>query len=169
MTARIRRRLLIVVGAAAAIVLLIFHYKERDSYRCQVCFSEKGVFQWKLGSWMGASVPLTPSWERVTASHFLTDFFHSDHVHEWEFAQGSPYIFFGTKWAGCALGSGRHVSELCMMYESSPEFRTFIQTKLRDGSLAKSNLIALVSSPRTGGASRQKEDADALLETFFKQ
>jgi len=48
------------------------------------------------------------------------------------------------------------------MHESNPEFRTFIQTKLTDGSLAKSNLIALVSGPRTGKASHK--EAEEFLE-----
>ena len=46
-------------------------------------------------------------------------------------------------------------------------FRAFIQTKLRDGSLAKTNIVALMSSPWKGGASPQKKEADALLDTFF--
>jgi hypothetical protein len=70
---------------------------------------------------------------------------------------------------GCAIGGGRHVSELCQMYESSPEFRAFITEKMRDGSLAKSNVVALSSIARTGEPSPLQKDADALLETFFSR
>jgi hypothetical protein len=167
MTASTRKRLLVVIGGVAASAVLLFHYKERNSYRCQTCFSEKDVFQWRLGSWGGVSVPLTPNWEQVTETWFHRDFFSPDHVHNWMFAQGSPYHFFGTTWGGCAIGPGRHVNDLCELYDYSSEFRTFIERKLRDGSLAKSNVIALMSRPRTKGASQLQRDSDALLETFF--
>jgi hypothetical protein len=116
---------------------------------------------------MGASVPLTPTWERITETRFRHDFLPADHIHDWKYAQGSPYYFFGTKWGGCAVGGGGYVNELCEMCESGPDFRAFIQTKLRDGSLAKTNIVALMSSPWKGGASPQKKEADALLDTFF--
>ena len=162
-----KTRLVVVVGAVAAVAALLLHYKQRDSSRCQICFAKKDVFQWRLGSWAGASIPLTPSWERVSDTHFQQDFLPGDHVHDWMFAQGSPYYFFGTSWRGCAIGGGRYVSELCQMYESSPDFRTFITQKLRDGSLAKSNVVALMSIRRTGESSLLQKDADTLLETFF--
>jgi hypothetical protein len=167
MTATAGKRVLVVIGAVVAFAVLLLHYKERDSYRCQVCWATKDVFQWRLGSWMGASVPLTPAWERVTETHFRHDFLPADHIHDWKYAQGSPYYFFGTTSGGCALGGGGRVNEVCQIYESSPEFRTFIQTKLRDGSLSKTNVVALMSSLRTGEASPQQKDADALLNTFF--
>jgi hypothetical protein len=118
---------------------------------------------------MGMSVPLTATWEHITETRFRHDFLPGDHIHNWKYAQGSPYYFFGTMSGGCGIGDGRHVNKLCEMYESVPEFRTFIQTKLRDGSLAKTNIVALMSSPWTGGASPQEHEADALLDTFFGQ
>ena len=166
MTARTRKRFLVVMAAAAGVAVLLLHYVERVSYRCQVCSSTKDVFQWRLGSWMGASVPLTPTWERVTATRFLHDFLPAHHTHDWKFAQGSPYYFFGTTSGGCAIGGGRHVNELCQTYESSAQFRTFIQTKLLDGSLTKSNVIALLSSPRTDATSPLQKEADELLARF---
>lgn len=169
MTTKTRRRLLLVIGAAATVAILLLHYKQRDSYRCQVCFAKKDEFQWRLGAWMRFSVPLTPTWERITETRFRQDFLPPDHIHDWKFAQGSPYHFFGTTWGGCAIGGGRHVSELCQIYESSPQFRTFITQKMRDGSLAKSNVVALISIARTGEASPLQKDADALLETFYSR
>ena len=169
MTAKTRKRWFIAIGGVAVVAALLFHYKERDSYRCQICWAAKDVFQWRLGSWGGGgfSVPLTPSWERIGETRFQHDFLTGDHVHDWMFAQGSPYHFFGTTWGGCAIGSGRHVSEICQMYESSSEFRVFIGQKLHDGSLARSNVIAMMSIRRTGEPSPLKTEADALLETFF--
>jgi len=169
MTSKARKRLLLVIGSVIAVAALFLHYMQRDSYRCQVCFTKKDAFQWRLGEWGDWSVPLTPRWERITETRFAHDFIPADHVHDWMFAQGSPYRFFGTTWAGCAIGAGRRVSGLCQMYESSSEFRAFLQGRLRDGSLAKSNLIAMVSVPRTGESPSQKKDADELLEAFFSQ
>src|SRR5262249_17852679 len=110
------------------------------------CFATKEVSQWRFGSWVGASVPLTPSWERISSTHFQQDFLPVGHAHDWMFAQGSPYHFFGTTWGGCGIGGGSFVSELCQMYEHIPEFRIFIAEKLRDGSLTKTNVIAHVGA-----------------------
>ena len=167
MTTKTRKRLMWVIGVVAAVGVLFLHYKQRKSYRCQLCFAKKDMFQWRLGSWPELSVPLTPSWERITETRFRQDFLPPDHVHDWMFAQGSPYHFFGRTWGGCAIGGGRHVSDLCEFYESSPEFRAFITEKMRDGSLTKSNFVALISMPRTRGPSALQKDAAALLDTFL--
>jgi hypothetical protein len=167
MTMKIRKRWFIALGGAAAVAGLLFHYKERDSYRCQICWSRMDRLQWRLGLWGSFSVPLTPSWERITETRFFHDFLSSGHAHAWKFAQGSPYHFFGTTWGGCAIGSGRHVSELCQMYESSPKFRAFISRGLDDGALTRSNVLAMMSYPRLTEPSLIQKEADALLETFF--
>jgi hypothetical protein len=170
MTAKTRSRVLIALGVVAAIAALLFHYKQRDSYRCQICFATKSFLQWRIGVWGAPSVPLTPSWERITETRFEKDFMSSNHVHTWIFAQGSPYYFFGTTWGGCAIGAGRHVSDLCYMYETSPTFRSFLAQELRDGSLTKSNVIALTSIQRTGEkASPLQNDADALLAKYYSR
>jgi hypothetical protein len=83
------------------------------------------------------------------------------------FAQGSPYYFFGTSWGGCALGRGRHTSEVCDMYDSIPEFREFIERKFVDGSLSRSNFITLVSSSHKGESG--EDVAAALVREFDKQ
>src|SRR5262245_7662923 len=104
MTAKTRKRWFIVLGGVAIVAALLFHYKERDSYRCQICWTEKDVFQWRVGSWGGLSIPLAPRWERISETRFLHDLLPPDHIHNWKFAQGSPYHFFGTTWGGCAIG-----------------------------------------------------------------
>jgi len=167
MTAKNRKRLLIVISGIGVIAALLLHYKQRDSYRCQTCFCRKDVFQWRFGSWTGFSVPLTAKKEQIVETRFLHDLFPTDHVHVWEYAQGSPYHFFGTTWSGCGIGSGRHVSDLFREYESSPEFRAFIEHELQDGSLSKSNFTALVSVTRIRETSPNKE-GEALLEQFLK-
>jgi len=166
-----RKRLFIVIVGIASLFALSFHYKERYSYQCQLCFSRKDVFQWRLGSWGGAgsSVPLSPNWERLEESEFRHDFFGADHVHDWNFIQGSPYYFFGTKWGGCALGAGRDTGALYQTYESAPDFRAFVQAKLHDGSLTKSNVIAMMSEPPSHEDTPLQKDSDALLHAFYSR
>src|SRR5260221_9852086 len=88
---------------------------------------------------------------------------------DWLLAQGSRYHFFGTTWAGCAIGGGRSISPLCQMYQSNPDFRTVIQTKVRDGSMTESNAKALISIPLRARHTPLQAEADALLEGFFKR
>jgi hypothetical protein len=159
------------VGGIASVFVLLFHFKERNSHQCHQCFSKKHVYQWRLGSWggAGASIPLTPKWERLEESQFRHQFFAVDHVHDWRFSQGSPYYLFGSKWGGCALGAGRLTSALHVTYESSPEFRAFIQTKLRAGSLTKSNVIAIMFESLGREDTPLQREADALLQAFYSQ
>lgn len=164
MTSKSRKRLLLVACAVGVFAAFWFHYKQRDSYRCQICFARKDVFQWRFGSWMELSVPLTPKREQIGETRFLDDFVHEPHIHDWRYEQGSPYRFFGTTWAGCALGRG--LNQLCQMYEYHPGFQAFIARKIDDGSLSKSDFMTLMSSSRTDEPSRK--DAEALLKEFFE-
>jgi hypothetical protein len=167
MTPKTRKRWLMTMGGFLAIAASLFHYKERNSYRCQSCWARKDVFQWRLGSWPGASIPLAPRWERVFDTHFQHDLLPAGHTHDWKFAQGSPYYFFGTSWGGCALGRGWNFSILSQIYESSSEFRAFVAQELGDGTLTKSNFVAMMSCPQGGEPSPIQKEADALLEKFF--
>lgn len=166
MISKFGKHLILIGGAVLGIAVLLLHYKQRDSYRCQTCFSAKSVYQWRVGGWSALSIPLTPSWQRITETHFQHDFFSSNHVHDWAFAQGSPYYFFGTKWGGCAIGAGRHVSDVCQMYESNSRFRAFIAQRLREGSLSTSNLFAMAAVERPWEPSPLREQAEALLDAF---
>jgi len=166
MNAKTRKRLLWIGGGIAGVFLLFAHFKERDSYTCQICGARKVETQWRMGLWPDNSVALTPNFERISETRFLHDFFPANHVHQWRFTQGSPYYFFGTKWGGCALGF-RHTSEISRMYDSNPEFREFVQGKLKDGSLTRSNLLALASTPLDTSDSRTNEQA--FLEMFYNK
>lgn len=168
MTTKSRKRWYFALGVVV-VAAVLFHYRERNSYRCQTCWAQKDLFQWRLGSWGGFSVPLTPTRERISETHFRQDFLPADHAHSWKFAQGSPYRFFGTTWSGCAIGGGRHVNILYRMYESDPEFRAFILQKIEDRTLTKSNIVAMMSESWSSERSPKQEEADALLETFFAQ
>lgn len=152
-----QKRLLTATGILAGLLVLLGNYVERDWYRCRVCSTRKYQTQWHLGFWIGASIPLTPKWQRFQETRFSHELLFPEHQHEWLFAQGSPYYFFGTKWAGCAIGEGRHANRFCDMYESNAQFRDFIRAKLQNGSLLKSNLVTLVTNP---------EQVDAFLQTY---
>ena len=167
MTAKKRKWLRATIGVVAAVAALLFHFKQCHSFRCQTCFAKKDAYQWRLGAWGGLSVPLSPRWEVILEDHFQRDLFSGDHVHDWVFAQGSPYHFFGTTSWGCALGAGRHSNDLLWVYEHSPEFREFIGQKLRDGSLTKSNVISLASIRRADKPSPLQKDKEELLEAYF--
>lgn len=156
------------VGILSAAVLLL-HFKQRDSYRCQICFAKKDVFQWRLGFWTSASFPLSPQRVQVADTKFQEGFFATNHSHDWKFAQGSPYHFFGTTWGGCALGSGRHVSEICYLYESSDEFRGFIHRKMTNGSLTQSNFLVLASHTDRSTNSPIRLAAQELMDTYFER
>jgi hypothetical protein len=167
MKATTRKRLLIAGGGVVGVFLLLAHFKERDSYSCQTCGSTRDEIQWRVGLWPDTSVPLTPKLERIHETRFFHDFLPGNHVHQWRFAQGSPYYFFGTTWGGCAIGGGRRFSEISRMYDSSPEFREFVQAKLKDGSLVKSNLLTLVAASANESEARTNERV--FLETFYNK
>jgi hypothetical protein len=134
----------------------------------QSCASTAGNGENRHGFWIGPSIPLTPKWQRIEESQFYRDFLATGHVHDWKFAQGSPYYFFGTTWGGCAIGGGRYANETFWMYASDSTFRAFIRGKLQDGSLTKSNLIALISAPRSFTSDTNvQSDSDALLQAYF--
>jgi len=132
-----RKKILNIVWAFIALaVLLLFHFKERNSYICSECFSGRNQFQWRIGIWKGIDLPLSSQWEQVNDSVIFQDFFTDEHAHNWVFAQGSPYYFFGTKWGGCALGIGRHRNEFVQAYEGDPEYRQLITEMIENGKLS---------------------------------
>jgi hypothetical protein len=167
MTAQTLKQWTIVLAVIAAFPVLVFNYKQHRSYRCEICFAKNEAVQWRLGASHGPSLPLTPTRERITGSHFQEDFVSASHAHKWLFAQGSPYHFFGTTWGGCAIGIGSCLSRAVPIYESDPMFRGFIAEKLRDGSLTKSNFMAMMSIPSMEKPNLQKQ-TDALLNEFFE-
>jgi len=164
-----RKYVIVGVLCLAGLFVVLANYKQRDSYRCQTCWARKDIFQWRAGAWEELSVPLSPKWESVEETHFLHDFFPSEHVHDWKYAQGSPMYRFGTQWGGCAIGPGRHVSLFCDFYEKSPKFRTFIQAKMGDGSITTARLMALALEPGYGESSAIRREVNELIAAFFDQ
>ena len=169
MNSKAKKLLIWLSGGIAGTAVLLLHFKQRDSYRCQTCFAKQDVFQWRLGFWTGASVPLSPQWTRVVETRLHQDFFALNHSHNWKFAQGSPYHFFGTTWGGCALGSGRHISDVCYLYERNDKFRDFVRGKIVDGSLAQSNFLALASNADRSTNSPIHLAAEELMDAYFER
>jgi len=90
-----------VIVTLNVISLAMCNYRDERNYVCDGSNTAKSVSQWRYGMWMGSSVPLTPMWETLEASHLYTDFMaRVEHRHTWAFAQGSPYYFFGQSWGG---------------------------------------------------------------------
>jgi hypothetical protein len=160
-----KTKIICLSGAIAAILLFaVFNFKQRDSYSCATCHSDRHVFQWRLGFWITASLPLSPSWEVVEQSNIYRDLFPAGHRHEWEFGQGSPYYVFGLVWSGCALGAARDMNEFAEFYELDPGFREFLQHRIISGSLTKETLLRVVMLPRSS-LGDEPLDADTLKLT----
>lgn len=165
-----RRRLVFWLGVAAiAAALVLLHFQQFDNYRCQLCQSRRQVRQWRVGFWMGPSLPLSPRREIVEDSHFYRDFFGSTHVHNWKFAQGSPYYFLGTTWGGCAIGGGRYTSQLFQLYERDAGFRNFVQTGLTNGALSYSNVLSLIADASPVQTGAVHDASQQLMDSYFHE
>ena len=143
-----RKKILIsLIGTIVLGALLWLHYKERNNYECTACHSRKHLFQWRVGFWAGISFPLSSQWEQINESALCQDFFANRHVHDWVFAQGSPYYFFGTSWGGCAIGRGGDRNEFVQWYEIDSEFQQFIAVKVAQGKLPRDIVVQFASLP----------------------
>lgn len=107
------------------------------------------------------SFAMTRKREGFKESHVQHDFFGRDHVHDWK---GAGAIASGWRWLpstsldwwkfdwllgeeffGEGWGERRQYRPLCEAYQESPEFRASIQAHLRDGSLTKADVIAMMA------------------------
>lgn len=143
-----RRTMILPVSLAALGVLAasMLVFRQRDTYRCTQCHSMKDVNQWRLGDWQDGSVPMSSSSAVVRSSQIARNFFRPGHRHTWAYFQGSPYIFFGTKWRGCALGSSRP-NMFCEWYEADEHFRRVVASKVQEGLLTEEQVRELCSLP----------------------
>ncbi|BDS07924.1 hypothetical protein NT6N_29640 [Oceaniferula spumae] len=134
---KIRRKKYFIISVLFVSLLAgVLVFKDRKTSHCVQCRSMQNALQWRLGFWHTASIPLSPRNTEVRRSHLYDDFFQSDHQHEWQFSQGSPYYTMGLSvWGGCAIGSGRHSHPFCQTYELDPSFREFIRSELASGRL----------------------------------
>ncbi len=124
---RKRKIVMFLSGFAILGLLLLFHFKQRDSYKCSICQSYKHVYQWRVGLWWGWSAPLTPKWEEIEKSEIRKSFFDENHEDSWLYAHGNDR---------------NHFSEL---YESVPCTRAFIAQKIKAGELRKEIVRKIVA------------------------
>lgn len=162
-----RRAVVGVIIAMIAIAALfpVGPYRERNTYRCDVCFAKRDVFRWWFGSWGTFAFPISGRSEVISETKFGERFLPDHKKHLWSFAQGSPY-YWGARWGGCALGSGRHLGQAFPMYEDSEEFRTFIENKITAGKLTPAKVVSILSDRSRGKGAENSEDL-ALVNEFF--
>jgi hypothetical protein len=164
-----RKILLALTCAALASFIVLNLYKQRSTFRCQVCSSWQHRIQWHIGGWgSGFSFLISPERIVVEESHASRLLFTTTHTHNWVFAQGSPY-WLGFKWSGCAIGAGRHQNEFSRLYESSAEFRSFVEAKTKQGFSTESihTLMAQRPFPSPSEESDPKYAATRALSSGF--
>ncbi len=155
------------------LVAVFFHYRERETYRCMICHSEKDVFQWHLGRWPGG-IPISPENHRLRKSHIERDFYSKNHQHSWTFRQGSPYYLFGMSHGGCAVGSA-NANELASSYNFLPDFRQFLKEELRTNTLSREEIRTLFTFPRypkkplSPKRRQQKKRIETILNRYEQQ
>lgn len=176
---RVIRRLVIGLGISLLLISVVAPpyglYRERDTYQCSTCLSKRDVFQWRIGDWSSHSIPLSNHREQIADSLTLKRFTPLPHVHDWRFAQGSPYYWFGTQWGGCAIGPGRHRNDLAeLMERPSRGFDDYVYRKLTTGGVTTNQLYeALISlrlwSENTNAPNRAQARAQQLVDEFVRQ
>src|SRR5579862_3123162 len=120
-------------------------YKERATYMCSECASQRNVYQWVFGLTPEFSVPVSPHWDVLKISRVCKDLCPPNHQHQWVFGQASPYRL-GYIWYGCAIGAGRP-GYLASEYELSEEFRTYITEQEHQNKLTRTQSLTLLSLP----------------------
>ena len=173
------RRLAFGLGVSLLLLAMIAPpyglYRERVTYQCPTCLSKREVFQWRIGDWGGFSIPLSTHREHFLDSSTLKRFTPRPHVHDWQFAQGSPYYWFGTQWGGCAIGAGRHRNDLGELMERSLKgFDDYVSRKLTTGIVTTNQLYEALISPRrwredTNTPTVAQARAQELMDEFFKE
>ncbi len=133
--------------------------RDRDSFQCMTCLSKRDVFQWRIGAWSGLSLPLSVKRVSIVESKTFQRFTPLPHIHQWDYAQGSPYYwidgFIGRTFRGCAIGDGRHRNNLAILVEEFPDLfhEDVLEEKLKSGELTTNQLYEALISPRFGTSS----------------
>jgi hypothetical protein len=111
------------------------------------------------------SFPITIKTVEEEPSVVFSDFLQANHQHLWRFAQGSPYYCFGTKWGGCAIGGGRHQSEIATLYQIDDEFRAYVSNRMA-ADLTRESVYRLLIENRY---SEQNDEEKAAITQSAKQ
>ena len=135
------------IGVATAIVIavvvwaiLFLPFLSQNSYQCANCRSWKHVSHWRL-----IAVPVRKE-EAIEESQIYRDFFSEGHIHEWRFAHGTADSLVG--WGRVdSEGLGGSQNNFCNWYEGDPEFRDFVQRRIKAGELSKDTVVKIVGLP----------------------
>lgn len=135
--------------------LVLGHYRWQEDYRCELCFAQKSVSEWRLGAQplgypiFGGDKPLTFRSIRLTkpvehvSPSVATRLFPVEHRHEWIFAQASTYYLFGEKPAGRVLGTSRQMSPFAYAFLNNPEFRAYAEELIRSNRLSQTQAVSM--------------------------
>ena len=176
---RVIRMLAVGLGVSLLLLAMVAPpyglYRERDTYQCSTCLSKRDVFQWRIGDWGSHSIPVSLRREQIVDSMTFKQFAPRPHVHDWQFAQGSPYYWFGTQWGGCAIGGGRHRNDLGELMERSIYgFNDYVSRRIIKGDITTNQLYEALISPcrwreDTNAPTLAQARAQQLADEFFNE
>jgi len=144
-------------------VLGSFIYKERMSYGCYDCRSRKHEYQWFIGLWGGFDLPISFQNNVIDESRIYKDFFNDKHKHNWQFSQGSPYYFFGTRWGGCALGRRPPMNDFVGYYEVYEDFREYVKKMEKQGKIDKERILSFLK------IEGENEEINEFIDKFMSE
>jgi hypothetical protein len=158
------------LGVVLLVVLFtpISFYKQRSSYQCSGCISNKSVYQWYFGFGGLWGFPISPEWEDLKISRVCKDFAPANHKHNWVFAQGSSYRL-GFIWYGCALGSGKNIGEMGHYYNLSEDFREYITEQENQKRLTHDQILNLLTLPSHPTESQTNNSAFLEVAGTYKK
>ena len=144
---------------AAALWLLLCHYHYVEHYHCSECLARRTDAQWRVGVtplgyplfhdsgtvYGPGSFALLRRVGAVEPSLATTQLFPPSHTHRWTFVQGSPYYLFGTRWAGCALGSGYRYTPFAYAWGDAG-FREYVSHLVESGRYSREHLVQLFTA-----------------------
>jgi hypothetical protein len=135
---------------AVAFVVLC-HYKWEETYRCDYCFAQKTVTEWRLGLRpLGYEIfgdkfwRLTDPIEHVTPS-VATPLFPPEHRHDWIVAQSCPFYLFGKEPGKCVSGAPRELTPFALEFLGNPAFRDYIEGLIKAEKLSESDAASMLS------------------------
>jgi hypothetical protein len=140
--------------------------RDRDSFMCAGCFSKRHEYQWKVGEWNRSSLSVSAKRAVMDESLIYRLFTSKPHVHDWQFVQGSPYYWFGSRWGGCAIGGNIHENDLAMILDHGDDgCAEFLIEKASSKQLSTNQIYqALVSPARWSGETNSPTESQSLAE-----
>lgn len=123
-------------------------FMQRNSYRCPACLSKKDCYQYlmEIGN-RGPKIALDNPHDKIFESETCRLFLKKQHVHQWNFMQGSPYLLPYLTWSGCAIGGNRRASEFGEAFEQCLDFRMLILKKIEKKELNEQEVLIFLLMP----------------------